>query len=163
VSDERQRQFLSLYGRWRADDQLRWYAARLDEFNRARAQAITLTGILLILTTTSSALAAADAAGQRTLWAVLATLFPALSTALAAYVALHGYHRVAKLYDAAAGSLRGLRVDQPRAPPASEFAEQEKLGEYVASVEGILRREQGQWGQLASEARRPPPGEDGAS
>jgi hypothetical protein len=163
VIDERQRQFLALYGRWRADDQLRWYTARLDEFTRARAQAITLTGILLILTTMSSALAAADAAGQRTLWAVLATLFPALSTALGAYVALHGYHRVAKLYDDAVGSLRGLQVDQPFAAPGSEPPEQESIGEYVSSVEGILRREQGQWGQLASEARRPPPGEAGAS
>ncbi len=133
MSDERQRQFLALYGRWRADDQLRWYTARLDEFTRARAQAITLTGILLILTTTSSALAAADAAGQRTLWAVLATLFPALSTALAAYVALHGYHRVAKLYDDAVGSLPGAARQ-----PASHGA---RVGVCGAGEDWRVRRE----------------------
>jgi hypothetical protein len=159
VSDERQRQFLAVYERWRAADQLRWYTARLDEFTRARAQAITLTGVLLILTTTASALAAADAAGQRTMWAVLATLFPALSTALAGYVALHGYHRVAKLYEDAAASLRGVRLDEPSAASGAEAQEAEEIGAYVARVEGVLRREQGQWGQLASEARRPPPRE----
>jgi hypothetical protein len=146
----RQRQFLAVYARARAEDQLRWYQGRLDEFTRARAQAVTLTGVLLILTTLASALAAADAGGQRTLWAVLATIFPALSVALAGYVALHGYHRVTKLYGDAVGALR--RLDAPEPASGETEAAPDDIDAYVENVENVLRREQSQWGQLQSEA-----------
>jgi hypothetical protein len=142
VSDERARQLAALYGRGRADDQRRWYEARLAEFTRARTQAVTLSGVLLVLATTSAALAAADAGGARPAWAVLATAFPALSAALAGWVALQGFTEVAKLYRDAIAALRQVEADAP---------EEDR----VERVEAILRREQARWGQLPMEARAP--------
>jgi hypothetical protein len=156
MSEERDRQFLAVYERSRAQDQLGWYEGRLAEFTRARTQAVTLTGLLLILATTTSALAAAGSGGARTTWAVLATVFPALSTALAAWVSLHDFQQVSKLYRDAIEALMRLRLDPPQAEPG-DAADASAIAAYVEGVEGVLRREQAQWGQLPSEARRSPP------
>lgn len=100
----------------------------------------------------ASALAAADVGGLKALWAVLAVVFPALSTALSAYNGLYTFERQAKLYRDAANMMLHARADAPDLKPEiTEAGYRQALSAYVNKVEGILRREQGQWGQLISE------------
>jgi hypothetical protein len=94
----------------------------------------------------------ADVGGLKTLWAVLAVVFPALFTALSAYNGLYAFERQAKLYHDAANALLRARADAPDLKPGITGADyRQALSAYVNKVESILRREQGQWGQLTSE------------
>jgi hypothetical protein len=149
---ERNEQFLALYQRYRFEDQQGWYERRRAEFEAAYGQVITLTGLLMALAGTAGALAAADVGGLKTLWAVLAAVFPVLSTALSAYNGLYAFERQAKLYRDAANMMLRARADAPDLKPEiTEAGYRRALSAYVNKVEGILRTEQGQWGQLISE------------
>lgn len=140
--------FLRLYLERRLQDQFAWYRGRRVELETARAQLITLTAVLLVLTAVAAALAAADLGGQRLFWSVLATAFPALSTAFSAYAGLYGFERVAKLYGDAANSLDRILA---QAPEPDERVAAADVDKYVARIEDIFRKEQGQWGQLTGE------------
>jgi hypothetical protein len=139
-------QFLDLYRAARVHDQLRYYEKRRTQFERAYSQLLVASAVLLGVTSTVSALAGTNIAGK-SVWAVLATILPALSTALVAYGALFAFDRHAKLYADAARNLSLLEEpDLTRAPDAEEA-----VTRYVEQVEKIFRDEQSQWGQLASE------------
>jgi hypothetical protein len=80
-------------------------------------------------------------------WAILAAVLPAITTALAAYEGLYAFARVSKLYADAARNLRLLEA--PRLAGTAE--DQAAITAYVAQVEEIFRRERSQWGQLSIE------------
>jgi hypothetical protein len=95
-------------------------------------------------------LAAVNLGGHRALWSVLAAVFPAVSTALVAYDGLISFERLAKLYGDVVSSVRQVAKPSRENPQA--------VTAYVATVEGIFLREQGQWGQLTQdiELQAPP-------
>lgn len=146
---ERDTEFLTLYQQCRLKHQQDFYTHRYREFDAAHAQATYVTAGLLVLSAAAAALASANVGGQRALLGVLAVLFPALSTALAAYRGLYAFDRHSKLYRDAAHALMLAAVDAP----GPEAANPETITTYVNQVESILRKEQGQWGQLAREIK----------
>lgn len=83
---------------------------------------------------------------------MLAAVFPALSTALVAYDGLIAFDRLAKLYGDVVSSVS--HVDKP----PKDNLQASDVTDYVATVEGIFLREQGQWGQLTQdiELQAPP-------
>jgi hypothetical protein len=158
----RTEQALEVYARYRFTDQLTWYEERIKEFEAARGQVITLSGVLLFLASASGFLAASDVVAGRVLWAVLAAVFSALSAAIAAYSTLIGFEHVAKLYGDAAAALDHLRTDMPDPAhlPAGPVAGS-AVESFVANVEAIFRKESGQWGQLVASSRPANSGTDG--
>jgi hypothetical protein len=151
----RHEQFLSLYKASRHDDQAAFYKARFDEFEKARKQAVILSGVLMSLSVMASLLTTLNVFGPKSMWAVLSVVLPALSTAFAAYNSLYAFEQQSKLYrDAylalhkAAAGVYGL---QSAANNEADY--QAGLKTYVTQVEEIFRKEQGQWGQLISEIK----------
>ena len=144
---ERAQQVLALYRRHRLDDQLGWYDARRREFVAAARQLASLSALVLALGAGVSVLAGASVAGAA-VWAAFAAVLPAVATTLSAYGALYAYERQAKIY---ADARRSLLLLSRRMPDLSAKDAELALGSYVDSVEDVLRREQGQWGQLLAE------------
>jgi hypothetical protein len=144
---ERAQQALALYRRHRLDDQLGWYEARRREFVAAARQLASLSALVLALCAGVSVLAGTSVAGKA-VWAALAAVLPAVATTLSAYGALYAYERQAKIY---ADARRSLLLLSRRMPDLSAEDAELALGNYVDSVEDVLRREQGQWGQLLAE------------
>jgi hypothetical protein len=113
----------------------------------------------MFLTAMVSILAISNLFWPRWVWAVLGVFFPALSTALTAYNSLFGFEQQSKLYRDASHALRRVEADihglQPRElqPGADDSDYLLRLERYVKQVEEILRKEQGQWGQMSSEVR----------
>ena len=140
---ERHEQAGALYRRHRIADQLDgFYRPAAAEYRAARRQVVLLNGVLLMLAAVSGVLAGADVDPDG-LWSVLAIAFPAVATALAAYDGVYAFDRVGRLYQDAIDSLDNLE------PP--EGADPDALRTYVEAAEAIMRREQGQWGQLTSD------------
>lgn len=152
--NERNKEFLALYQQYRYQDQRKFYENRLEEFEAARDQAITLTVFFMALAAVSAVLASADVIGLKALWAVLAVVFPVLSTTIAAYSALYAYERQAKLYQDAISALDRAGADSPNLRQGLEEADyRQMLIDYINEVEDILRTEQGQWGMLSKEIK----------
>ena len=144
---------MDLYKMYRLDGQVRdFYTLRSEEYRSAFRQSLVSKSVLLALGAIAGALAGANVGGDRVVWSVLAATFPALSTALVAYDGLISYERLAKLYGDVVGSVG--RVDRPSGPNLQA----PDVTDYVATVEGIFLREQGQWGQLTRdiELQAPP-------
>jgi hypothetical protein len=137
-----------LYVTHRVEDQQRWYESRAAKYTRAGAGLSAVSGTLLAAAAVVGALAGGEV-GAPALWAALAVVVPALATAVAAVEGLYSFGRRAKIYGDAAGALRRLRRDAPEAERVGTDA-------FVDQVEGVLRKEQGQWGQLTSEIELPP-------
>jgi hypothetical protein len=155
----RDEQFLALYQRQRFEDQQGWYEQRRAEFEAAHSQVVTLTAGLMVLAAAAAALASANVGELKSLWSVLAVVFPSLSTALAAYNGLYAFEQQAKLYRDAANTLLRARADAPALQQGlPETGYRDALKAYVGQTEEIFRREQGQWGQLVSEIKpiKPP-------
>jgi hypothetical protein len=151
---ERAKQYLALYRECRLEDQRRFYEGRQSEFDAAREEVIWLTAVLLVLTAGAAALAAANIGKLQALWSILAVVFPALSTALAAYDGLYAFERQAKLYGDAANALLRARADSPDLkPPMDDAAFAAAVGAHVQQIEQILSGEQAQWGQLIGEIK----------
>lgn len=133
-----------LYADHRLDDQLDYYRRTADEYEGAARQAAKLTAALLAAGGIAAFLSTTHVLGHWGGWAIIAAVAPVLATALAGYEGLYGYERNAKLYaDAVAGL---TKLTQPGAPSLPELA---------VEAEGVMRREQSQWGQLALEAEPP--------
>jgi hypothetical protein len=64
---------------------------------------------------------------------------------------LYAFDRQAKLYDDAARSLHRLARQADDLNESVTDARPEVVAAHAIAVEDVLRREQGQWGQLASE------------
>jgi SMODS and SLOG-associating 2TM effector domain 1 len=146
---ERERQLAVVYRKYRLRDQRGYYDDRRDEYQSATGQLALLTATLLALGGVAGVLASADAFGAGDAWALLAAAAPAIGTAFAAYEALFGFERNAKIFGDASAALRLAEVRQPQPEDAAA------VGAWIEQVEGILQREQAQWGQLASDAEQP--------
>jgi hypothetical protein len=143
---------LELYRQCRVADQLKYYDERGIEFNAAVSQLGILSAIVLALGSTAAALAGAAVDGTP-VWAVLAAVFPAIATALAAFGSLYAYEQQAKIYSDAAKALR--RLDRAAPDLAAERDRAAAVHEFITTAEDVLRREQGQWGQLVTELHPP--------
>jgi hypothetical protein len=134
-----------LYAAHRLADQQGYYDRTADEYDRAARQAAKLTAALMAAAGAAAFLSATHLLGQWGGWEIIAAVAPILATAVAGYEGLYGYERNAKLYADAATGLAKLQSTAP-APP---------LPTLVSEAEGVMRREQSQWGQLAIEAEPP--------
>jgi SMODS and SLOG-associating 2TM effector domain 1 len=159
----RSQQVLEVYTTYRFTDQLNWYEGRIKEFQAAKQQVITISGVLLFLASVSGFLASSDVAGLRALWAVLAAAFSAFSAAIAAYSTLMGFEHVAKLYEDAVATLDGLRANLPDPGHLASGPEAHPVIQaFVTNAEAVFRKEAGQWGQLAVSPPSAKPAESGA-
>jgi sialate O-acetylesterase len=117
----------------------------------AHRQLLLVSAVLFGTSGTVALISGIDVPGK-VVWAVLAAVLPAATTAIAAYEGLFAFERVAKLYRDAARNLRRV------APPivGDTAAADAAVTAYVAEVERIFERERGQWGQLSTKASPPP-------
>jgi hypothetical protein len=142
---ERTSQLLQFYREQRIEDQITFYTGRRDLFDRASGQALAISAMLFGFAAAASALAGA-AIGWRPVWTALAAILPAMSTALAAYLALYAFEQQSKIYGDA---VRAVRAASHPSPDSAGL---------VKRVEGALRNEQAQWGQLTSQIQLPSQG-----
>ncbi len=154
----RHEQFLTLYQTFRHKDQAEFYKARHAEFEKARRQAIILTGVLMFLTAMVSVLTTTDLFWPKPVWAVLSVILPALSTAFTAYNSLFAFEPQSKLYQDAYRALHKAEASVYDLRQAADEADYKaRLEAYVNQVEEIFRKEQGQWGQLINEIKSAEP------
>ena len=132
-------QLLGFYREHRINDQLGFYTRRRALYDRAANQALALSAILLGFTTAVAALTGAHI-GAAWLWAILATVLPAASTALTSYSSLYAFEQQSKIYG-----------DAARAGRAAARSAEEDAAELIRRVEAVFRQEQAQWGQLTSQ------------
>ena len=157
-------ELLGFYREHRINDQLGFYTRRRALYDRAANQALALSAILLGFTTAVAALTGAHI-GAAWLWAILATVLPAASTALTSYSSLYAFEQQSKIYGDAVRAARAAArpvadrpvtdrpfTDRPFTDPdpASRSAE-EDAAELIKRVEAVFRQEQAQWGQLTSQ------------
>ncbi len=148
---ERNRQLLAFYQRHRIDDQLAFYGSRKGQFDRAADQALAISAMLLGFSSAVGALAGTDIAWTA-VWSALATVFPAVSTALAGYNALYAFEQQSKIYGDAIRAVHA--ASRPRPDPDSVqggSSGEQSVAELVKRVESALRKEQAQWGQLTTQ------------
>ncbi|MBO0860952.1 MAG: SLATT domain-containing protein [Chloracidobacterium sp.] len=147
-----QKQFLALYRVCRQKDQVNFYKMRIEEFEKARSQAIYLAAILMALTAIAS-LTATELFGPK--WAaVLSVFLPTLATALTAYNSLYSFETQSKLYRDAVSALGETEEIGADAEQATGAEAEVKITAYVNQVEAIFHKEQSQWGQLTGETQR---------
>ena len=150
----REQKFLECYQEYRYNNQRDFYRSRIDEFETARNEAIVLTSILIGCAGISSFFATANVLGWRTAWVLLAVIFPALATALAAYERLYAFDSVAKLYRDAAKALPRTQEYKPTSPENMSTDDYSSaIIAFVQEVETVSRSEMGQWGQLVNQIR----------
>jgi hypothetical protein len=143
---ERARQFVEVYRAARVENQRDYYARRAKESEAAHRQLLLVSSLVFGVAGGVGLLSGLDIPGKL-VWAILAAILPAITTALAAYQGLYAFERIAKLYGDAARNLRLVEtpnLSDPAEAPAAVAA-------YVTQVEAIFKRERGQWGQLATE------------
>lgn len=160
----REQQFLKCYQEYRYNNQRDWYRSRIEEFESARNEAVVLISILIGCAGISSVLATANVLGWRAAWVLLAIIFPALATALAAYERLYAFDRQAKIYRDAVQRLPRALEYKPDAPEGMSPDDYSKATiTFVLEVENISRTENGQWGQLINETRTDEPSGGGSA
>ena len=103
---------LSYYRKYRVDDQLDFYASRRDLFDRATGQGLAVSAMLLGFASAVSALAGTGV-GWTEVWTAASAILPAISTALAAYLALYAFDQQSKLHG---DFLRATRSAHARCP-----------------------------------------------
>jgi hypothetical protein len=149
---DRSRQALMLYRAARVEDQVDYYRRTSAEYDRAGAQSVALSAVLLSLTTLAGTLAGLEISGKMG-WAIAAAVIPAVSTAFAAYEAIFGFERVSKLY---ADAMRSLRlIEEPDLAGVDDESGASEVAAYAGAVEAVLLKEQAQWGQLTAEIEVP--------
>lgn len=150
---QRNQDLLKFYQQARIEDQLKFYRDRRDLFDRATGQGLAISATLLGFAAAVSALAGTTV-GWVKVWSALAAILPAVSTALAAYLSLYAFEQQSKIYgDARRAVLAASRPLPDLNPPHNHAgpAPEENVADLVKRVEGALRQEQGQWGQLTSQ------------
>lgn len=155
----REQQFVELYRLARVEDQRTYYEGKAVKYQAAHQQLLLASAIVFGVSGAVALLAATDVSGKL-VWAILAAVLPAVTTAFAAYEGLFAFERIAKLYRDAARNLR--RVQPPLL--GDEPSAQTAVAHYVENIESIFERERGQWGQLALEQdgpTQPRPSRDG--
>lgn len=146
----REEQFVELYRQARVEDQRDYYERKAAQNRAAHQQLLLVSAIVFGVSGAVALLAGVDVPGKL-VWAVLAAVLPAVTTAFAAYEGLFAFERIARLFHDAARNLR--RVQAPLL--AEETSAQEAVVRYVSETERILERERGQWGQLAVDQHDP--------
>jgi hypothetical protein len=148
---QRNHDLLKFYAACRVDDQVDFYERRSALFDRATSQGLAVSAVLLGFSTAAAALAG-TAVAWATGWSAIATILPAVSTALAGYVALYAFDQQSKIYGDALKALRMISraIPDPDSAPEGQTPERNIAG-YVERVESIFSQEQGQWGQLTSQ------------
>lgn len=155
MTSDRDREFVTLYRDKRFDDQRQWYAQRTAEYERAHDQLLTATAVALFVTAVAGALAAADVAGLRVTWAILAAAASGLASLLGGYDQLLGYEHNAKIYRDAQAGLGQLRATAPWETP--DPTHPGDIDTFVTDVETVLQHEINQWGQLTAAYEPPSP------
>jgi hypothetical protein len=148
---EHSSQLLGYYRKYRVDDQLGFYAGRTDLFDRAAGQGLAVSAMLLGLASAVGALAGTRV-GWTEVWSAASAILPAVSTALAAYLALYAFDQQSKLYSDAVRAVQAA----VRPMPDPNFRQggrlpEESVADFVEKVEGAFRKENAQWGQLTSQ------------
>lgn len=143
---ERNSELLRFYTANRIDDQMRFYTSRRAVFERATGQGLAISAVLLGFATAAAALAGTTV-GWAQGWSAIATILPALSTALAAYLALYAFEQQSKIYGDAS---RALLAASRRKPDPAAGPDDQDVARFVLRVEDVFRQERGQWGQLTS-------------
>jgi hypothetical protein len=143
---ERNSELLRFYTANRIDDQMKFYTSRRAAFERATGQGLAISAILLGFATAAAALAGTTV-GWAGGWSAVATILPASSTALAAYLALYAFEQQSKIYGDASRAL--LAAARPKPDPDADD-DGSDVADFVLRVEGVFRQERGQWGQLTS-------------
>ncbi len=139
------------YGKHRIEDQLNFYTQRRELFNCATGQGLAVSAVLLGFASAVSALAGATL-GWGQVWSALAAVLPAISTALAAYIALYTFEQQSKIYGDAVRAVQAASRPVPGSGALQDGGStDENVTELVRRVEGVMRQEQGQWGQLTSQ------------
>ena len=151
---QRTGQLLSFYQQHRIDDQLGFYTRRRTLFDRAANQALALSAILLGFTTAVAALTGTHV-GPVWLWAVLAAVLPAASTALTGYSSLYSFEQQSKIYGDAVRAVRAAARPVADPDPAAPRSPEDDAAELIKRVEAVFRQEQAQWGQLTSQIQIP--------
>ena len=146
----REQEFLEVYKRARVDDQRSYYERSAAQSEAAHRQLLLTSAVLFGVSGAVAVLSGTDVAGKL-VWAILAAILPAITTALSAYDGLYAFERITKIYRDAARNLRRVQV-----PPSQGRDAHEEISGYVNRIEQILAQERGQWGQLAEEARSKP-------
>jgi type IV secretory pathway VirB6-like protein len=151
VVSNRSSDLARFYQQKRIDDQLGYYTSRRDQFDQATGQGLAISAILLGFSSAAGALAG-TALGWGRWWSALAAILSAAATALAAYIALYTFEQQSKIYGDAVRAVRA--ASRPATDPSAAVlgqAADETVTELVKRVEGALRQEQAQWGQLTSQ------------
>lgn len=136
--DDRDLQALQAYREHRHDDQVAFYAGRTSEYEQAHAQALLANVLLMIGASAAGLLASIDVWGARPVWGIAGVALAAGAAFVSAYTALIGYEQVGDLYRNTGKALGAI------APPDGAGG----TAAYVEEVEGVLRQEQGDWGEL---------------
>ncbi|HEX4206539.1 MAG TPA: SLATT domain-containing protein [Ktedonobacteraceae bacterium] len=157
MSQRDDKQFFKLYQAERFEDQLGYYKRTREEFDRAKTETV-IGSVTLLFLTGAAGLAAplTTLPWLKLLFLLVAAISPIFSTTLAAYSALYGFEHQAKLYQDTVNNLLHARALSPTVEQnltETEFAR--LLNEYVQEVEKTIRKEQGQWGQLAEHMKPP--------
>ena len=147
---ERNREFLRFYDEHRIKDQLRFYARRLEQFDRATGQGLFISATILGFASGAGALAGTTL-GWANGWAAVAAVLSAVSTALAAYTALYAFDQQSKIYGDAVRAVRAAARSMPDPDAAPDGPSEQDVADLAKRVEEALRREQAQWGQLTSQ------------
>lgn len=146
-------QLLDYYRKYRIDDQLNFYTRRKSLFDKATGQGLALAAMLLGLTSAVSALAGANV-GWAKVWLAASVILPAVSTALAAYLALYAFDQQAKIYGDAVRAIHATARQQPNpGGPQGGRAPEDDIADFVGKIEGAFRQESAQWGQLVSQVQ----------
>ena len=147
-------QLQSFYREHRINDQLGFYTRRRALYDRAANQALALSAILLGFTTAVAALTGVRV-GAAWVWAILATVLPAASTALTSYSSLYAFEQQSKIYGDAVRAGRAAARPVVDPDPAASRSAEEDAAELIKRVEAVFRQEQAQWGQLTSQIEIP--------
>lgn len=134
---DRDAAFRRLYRTARLEDQAEFYGHRRREYEAATRQGAAAAAGFAALSFLAGLLAVLDVLGFRDGWGVVGAGAGALSGAVAGYVGLHAFERLAKLYADAERSL----LQFPATLAAAD----------VVAAEAVMQREQGQWGQLTAD------------
>ena len=142
----RAQQFLEVYSIARVEDQRAYYDRTVKRFESRRRQVLLASSVVFGVAATVGLIAGLDVRGK-VVWAALAAILPAVTTALAAYDGVYAFERITKLNRDAARNLMRIAVPELAEAGGSQAA----VAGYVADVEQVFARERGQWGQLQIE------------
>jgi SMODS and SLOG-associating 2TM effector domain 1 len=144
-------ELLGYYRKYRIEDQLDFYTSRKDLFDRATGQGLAVSATLLGFASAVSALAGTTV-GWTEVWSAASAILPAISTVLAAYLALYSFDQQSKLYRDAVRAVHAAARPVPN-PDVHEAGRppEENIADFVKKVEGAFLLENAQWGQLTSQ------------